>query len=67
MLDKENEEKIQSISNTCMNQLSTLQESHNEDISNIQSKAEQCLQKEYLVYIYKYSSFPPSFIYFFTE
>ncbi|KAL3531852.1 hypothetical protein ACH5RR_005373 [Cinchona calisaya] len=49
MLDHENEEQIQSLSNICLDQLKTLRENHSVHISDIRNRVEQGIRKEYLV------------------
>ncbi|XP_039056763.1 kinesin-like protein KIN-5B isoform X2 [Hibiscus syriacus] len=46
--DHECKKKIDSVTNSCVDQLKTVQEKHGESISYIRSEAEKCLTKDYL-------------------
>lgn len=48
-LDMEHKQRIDSMTSICLNQLSSMQQTHGERISDIQCTAEQCLQKDYMV------------------
>jgi hypothetical protein len=50
MRDQETKKEIDSITSLCLGQLKSTQENHGDRISNIRSKAEKCLTKDYLVY-----------------
>ncbi|KAL4355047.1 hypothetical protein GQ457_06G007820 [Hibiscus cannabinus] len=47
--DHEWKKDIDSFTNSCVDQLKTVQEKHGESISNIRSEAEKCITKDYLV------------------
>lgn len=49
MRDQETKKEIDSITSLCLGQLKSTQENHGDRISNIRSKAEKCLTKDYLV------------------
>lgn len=49
MQDRENKETTEAIVETCMNQVTLLQENHGQAVSNIRNKAEQSLIKDYQV------------------
>lgn len=49
MQDLECKEKMDSMTSQCINQLKLVPEKHGESISNIRSKAERCLTKDYQV------------------
>ncbi|KAM7255154.1 hypothetical protein ACFE04_020395 [Oxalis oulophora] len=49
MQDQESTKKIDSIVNTCLDELKLVHEKHGETVSNIRSQAEKCLTKDYLV------------------
>ncbi|KAL1209971.1 Kinesin-like protein KIN-5B [Cardamine amara subsp. amara] len=49
MQDRENKETTDAIVETCMNQVTLLQENHGQAISNVRNKAEQSLIKDYQV------------------
>ncbi|KAG8376449.1 hypothetical protein BUALT_Bualt09G0064500 [Buddleja alternifolia] len=48
-LDKENSKEIHSITMTSLNQLKSIKVNHSERISDIQSRSEQCIHRDYLV------------------
>jgi kinesin family protein 11 len=52
MRDQETKKEIDSITSLCLGQLKSTQENHGDRISNIRSKAEKCLTKDYLVYFF---------------
>ncbi|GMJ03069.1 hypothetical protein like AT2G37420 [Hibiscus trionum] len=47
--DHECKKEIDSFTNSCVDQLKTVQEKHGESISNIRTEAEKCITKDYLV------------------
>lgn len=49
MRDQETKKEIDSVTSLCLGQLKSTQENHGDRISNIRSKAEKCLTKDYLV------------------
>lgn len=51
ILDLENKKEIESMTTSCLDQLTSIQEKHGGSISNIRSQAEKCLTKDYMVHI----------------
>ncbi|KAH9617110.1 hypothetical protein KSS87_002753 [Heliosperma pusillum] len=49
LMDCETKNKMNSLSNQCLSQLTSLQTEHDSSLSNIRKKAEQCLIKDYKV------------------
>lgn len=47
--DRDHKEKLDSMAASCMGQLKSISEKHGAGVSDIRSKAEQCLTKDYLV------------------
>lgn len=54
VLDKENSKEINMIAMTSLDQLESTRVSHSERVSDIRSRSEQCIQKDYLVRIPSY-------------
>lgn len=52
MRDQETKKEIDSITSLCQGLLKSTQENHGDRISNIRSKAEKCLTKDYLVHFF---------------
>jgi len=50
MMDHENKKEIDSMTTQLLEQLNSLQDKHDGDISDINIEAEKCLVKDYLVY-----------------
>lgn len=49
MQDRENKETMDAIVETCMKEVTSLQENHGKAVSNVRNKAEQSLIKDYQV------------------
>ncbi|PON72836.1 Kinesin-like protein [Parasponia andersonii] len=47
--DQENKEEMDSMTALCLDQLKSTQEQHGQSMSNIRSKAEKCLTKDYMI------------------
>jgi len=50
MMDHENKKEIDSMTTQLLEQLSSLQDKHGGNVSDINIEAEKCLVKDYLVY-----------------